>query len=213
MRSLRIMQGMHDTIAPQPDHRRLFEVASAQHGYFTTSQATACGIGWASLSRGAATGRYRRIRRGVYRLRDFPSTSWEEIMSAWLAAGADSAVVSHASALALLGLGDIVPDRVHLTVPRSRRALSIGPGVAIHTSTRTLPPTDITIHNGIRVTSPARTLIDVATTGIDPDHLARAIRQAIAHGWTSAEDLRARANEHGPMVRLAIHSATHCGAS
>jgi len=202
-----MIQGMDDTLPALPDHRRLFEIAAAQHGHFTAAQATACGIGWDALSRGARSGRYRRVRRGVYRLRDFPMSAWEEVAAAWLAAGSSTSVVSHASALALLDLGDIVPDRVHLTVPRARRALPSTPGVAIHTSTRPLSQADIAVRQGFRITAPARTLIDVTESGIDPDHLGRAIRQAIDRGWTTPDDLLARAAERGRRVLAAINLA------
>ena len=48
-------------------------------------------------------------------------------MAAWLAVGKQNAVVSHESALDLLDLSDVSPDRVHLTVPRSRRGLAAPP--------------------------------------------------------------------------------------
>lgn len=171
---------------PDPSsHRLLFEIAASQHGHFTAAQAAACGISWDSLSHGTCSGRYLRVRRGLYRLRDYPSTPYEEIAAACLAAGKDIAVVSHASALALHDLGDIIPDRVHLTLPRSRRNVTPIPGVALHTTTLPLLSSEITEREGIRVTTPARSLLDAAEIGSDPDHIARAIRQAIARGWIS----------------------------
>src|SRR5690242_4300023 len=114
---------MADTTSPRPDHACLFATASEQHGYFTSAQARGCGFTRFLLARHAATGRFIRVRRGLYRLRDYPSSPREEVVAAWLAVGKDAAVVSHASALDLLGLSDVVPDLVHLTVPRSKRHL------------------------------------------------------------------------------------------
>ena len=57
----------------KPNHRCLFEVASGQHGYFTSKQATACAISHDLVSHYTGNGKYLRIRRGLYRLRDYPT--------------------------------------------------------------------------------------------------------------------------------------------
>src|SRR5207248_3046491 len=107
--------------ATRPDSLCLFEVASEQGGYFTAEQARACRYSFALLSHHVKSGRFLRIRRGLYRLRDYPSSPREDVLAAWLAVGKESAVVSHDSALDLLDLSDVIPDAAHLTVPRFRR--------------------------------------------------------------------------------------------
>ena len=101
-------------------------------------QASECGYGFALLSHHAKTGRFIRVRRGLYRLLEYPSSPREDVLAAWIAVGKDVAVVSHDSALDLLDLSDVIPDAAHLTVPRSRRNLPKLPGVKIHTTIR--PP-------------------------------------------------------------------------
>src|SRR5664280_1945725 len=96
----------------RPAWEALFAVASEQAGYFTTAQARACGYHWDLLSHHTRAGRFVRLRRGLYRLRDYPSSPHEEMMAAWLATGRESALVSHESALSLLDLSDVVPDAV-----------------------------------------------------------------------------------------------------
>src|SRR5205814_2244017 len=49
---------------------KLFDVASTQHGYFSTAQAIAVGFSRLLLSHHARTGRVERARRGLYRLHD-----------------------------------------------------------------------------------------------------------------------------------------------
>lgn len=78
------------------------------------------------------------MRRGPCRYREYPSSPREDVLAAWLAVGKTVAVVSHDSALDLLGLSDVIPDAVHLTVPRRRRHLPALPGVKIHTTVRPL---------------------------------------------------------------------------
>src|SRR5437016_1477620 len=122
----------------QPDEVGLFQLASEQRGYFTTAQAREYGYSRSLLSHHAKTGRLLRAYQGVYRFRDYPSTPREEVVAAWLAVGKSAAVVSHDSALDLWGLSDLIPDAVHLSVPRSRRHFPSLPGVTIHTTTRPL---------------------------------------------------------------------------
>src|SRR5687768_11843117 len=108
---------MSDEIPASPDHSCLFDVASEQHGYFTVQQAHGCGFGWRALLHHRKRGRFIHIRRGLYRLRDYPSSPREEVAAVWLAVGKDTAVVSHESALDLLDLSDVIPNSVHITVP------------------------------------------------------------------------------------------------
>src|SRR5947209_4009938 len=126
--------------ARNPDHEGLFDVASGQAGYFTAKQAQSRGFSTALLAHHAKTGRFIHMRHGLYRLRAYPSSPREHVLAAWLAVGKDIAVVSHESALDLLDLSDIIPDAVHLTVPRSRRKTPSLPGVMVHTTDRPIGP-------------------------------------------------------------------------
>ena len=82
-------------------------------------------------------------------------------MAAVLAGGAD-AVLSHSSAAAAWELRPIGAGAIHVTIPgdrgRERRA-----GIRVHRS-QTLTPADTTVHRGIPITTPLRTLIDIAAT-------------------------------------------------
>jgi hypothetical protein len=178
---------MGDTNAPS--HETLFETAASQSGYFTTRQAHAAGFSDPLISHHAKRGRFVRVARGVYRLRDFPSVPREEIAAAWLAF-APNAAVSHESALDLLGLADIIPNAVHISVPRSRRNAPRIHGVAIHTTTKSLEGDEVISREGIRVTSATRTLVDVAEGGSAPDQVVAATQRAIRLGMTTPDRLR-----------------------
>src|ERR1700674_1505664 len=106
---------MHDV--DLPDIRGLEADAYQQSGYFTSAQARAHGVSRQLLSHHVKQGRFEQIRRGLYRVRGFPSSQHDDIREKWMAVGAEKAIVSHASALALLELSDNIPDRVHLLVP------------------------------------------------------------------------------------------------
>lgn len=188
----------------RPDRAGLFQLASEQRGYFTTAQARDYGHSRALLAHHAKVGTFQRAYTGVYRCRDYPSTPREEVVAAWLAVGKDIAVVSHESALELWNLGDLIPDAVHLTVPRTRRNLPRLPGVMIHTTTRPLKGADVQMVEGLRVTTPLRTLLDVADSAGAPDQIGFAPLQAIRRGWINRDTLRSEAALRGRRVARLI---------
>jgi predicted transcriptional regulator of viral defense system len=197
---------MHDTPSPHPDHQCLFEVASTQHGHFTAAQARACGFRTDMLTHHTRRGRFVRVHRGVYRLRDYPSAPQDHLVAAWLALGRE-AVVSHESALAILDLSDVVPDAIHISVPRARRYAPSLPGVRLHTITRPLAHEDVIERLGIRLTSPARTIVDAAAAGTAPEQVEMAIRQAVRRGLLVPSQLHALAKERGRRVAQLVEGA------
>ncbi|MGH2531573.1 MAG: type IV toxin-antitoxin system AbiEi family antitoxin domain-containing protein [Thermomicrobiales bacterium] len=194
-------------MASDPDLSCLFATASGQHGYFTTAQARACGFNWNLLTYHTRSGKFTRTHRGLYRFRDYPSSPRDEVAAAWLAVGKDVAVVSHESALDLYGLSDVIPDSIHLTVPRSKRYLATLPGLTIHTTSKSLQPGDIAVRDGIRLTSATRTILDAAEVGIGPEQIELAVRQAIERGLTTRTLLRQAALERSQRVARLIAGA------
>jgi predicted transcriptional regulator of viral defense system len=198
---------MNDTTKDMsPDFEALFGTASEQAGYFTAAQARTAGYSWPLLSYHTKQGRFIRAARGLYRLRDYPSSPREELIAAWLRLAPDAAI-SHESALELLDLSDVIPGSIHLTVPRTRRKLARRPGVTTHTSTRPLKAGDVITREGVRLTAPARTIVDVAESGVAPEQIVRATRQAIDRRLTTPDRLRAAASARGRRVRDLIESA------
>jgi len=198
---------MHDTVAAEPDHSRLFGIASGQQGHFTAGQARVCGFGWDDLSYHVRRGRFIRVHRGVYRFRDYPSGPREDVMAAWLAVGKDVAVVSHEIALDLLDLSDVIPNAVDLTVPRSRRYLAAPPGARLHTTTRPPRPADVTEREGIRLTSATRTILDAAEYGTAGEQVEMAVVQASERGQTTRALLEAGARERNHYVAELVAGA------
>ena len=119
----------------------------------------------------------------------------------------DKAVASHETALELLDLSDVIPNAIHFTVPRSIRHLPDLVEVKIHTTTYPLAPLDILIREGIRATSAARTILDVAASGIAPEQVELAVRQSIQRGLATRGQL-----EHGARLRSARVSELIRGA-
>jgi predicted transcriptional regulator of viral defense system len=196
------VQSIDDAARSRPDRQALFDIASEQDGYFTAEQAAACGYAPDMLTYHANTGAFRRVYRGVYRFRDYPSSPHEDVFAAWLAVGKDEAVVSHETALDLWDLSDVVPGAVHLTLPRSHRSRAKRslPGVIIHTTSRQLADSDVRRQYGIRLTSPERTVLDAAETGTQPEQIERAVGQAFRRGWIDLTRLRKAAEGRGTRV-------------
>ncbi|MFW6074447.1 MAG: type IV toxin-antitoxin system AbiEi family antitoxin domain-containing protein [Chloroflexota bacterium] len=188
----------------KPDHQHLFRIAAEQLGYFTASQARECGFSWDLLSHHTSTGRFHRALRGIYRLRDFPWSEHEEIMIAWLAVGKDDAVVSHESALEILDLSDIIPSRIHLTLPRSMRYRTGPPGATINTTKRIPEPAETQVREGIRITSATRTLVDCAEAGVALDQLEIAIAQALIRGLTTIDQIQTAAKARSQRVQAIV---------
>jgi predicted transcriptional regulator of viral defense system len=198
---------MSDVERPRPDHGCLIDAASEQHGYFTVAQAHACGFSWRVLLHHVKRGRFLHIRRGLYRLRDYPSSPRDDVVAAWLAAGKGEAVISHESALDLLDLSDVTPESVHLTVPRARRGLNPPPGATVHTASRPLRPDEVTTVDGVRVTAAARSIVDAAHYGTGPEQIEMAVTQALERGLATPDELREQASVHDSrVIRLIGHA-------
>jgi len=186
--------------SPKPNRTQLYEIASGQGGHFTTEQARSSGYSRALISHHARSGLFMRLHRGLYRFREYPSAQHEDVLAVWLALGKDIAVVSHDSAFEILGLSDVIPNNIHVTVPRSKRNLTSRPGVKVHTTLKTIAKEDMVIRDGIIVTSPVRSILDAAEVGVAPEQIEIAVAQAINRGLATARQLREKAHERGRRV-------------
>ncbi len=178
---------------------RLYSLAENQAGYFTTRQAEAADVSRGLLAHHAeGGGSLIRVGRGLYRLKNFPPSDHEEIVSTWLAVGeAIDAVISHDTALELYGLSDLIPSAIHMTVAREKRGHRTNrPGVRVHYVEGGVPATDRDRREGMPITSAERTLLDsLAAHGVT-EQTELALSQALARGLTTLRRVRNRA-AHG----------------
>lgn len=184
-----------------PDQLALHRRAYSQDGYFTAEQARERGYSPQLLAHHVRTGRYERVRRGLYRLAGFPGSGSEEVRAKWMAVGAERAAVSHESALELHGLSDVMPNAVHLLVRREDRGIKPPPGVVVHTTSTPWRPEDLTTVDGIRVTTPGRAILDAATAGTATDQVAMALRQALDRGLVDGTVIQTAAEQRSGRVR------------
>jgi very-short-patch-repair endonuclease len=136
---------------------RLLEVAGRQYGVVSQRQLQALGLGRSAITKRVRAGRLTRVHRGVYRTGHAPFTRRGRFLAAVLACG-ENAVLSHRRAAVLLGLLKGGPAWSEVTVSTQHgRKLA---GILVHRSP--LPPGDVMVYDGIPVTTPGRTLIDLA---------------------------------------------------
>jgi predicted transcriptional regulator of viral defense system len=187
---------------------RLYAFAEPQAGFFTAGQALAAGMDRSTLQYHARPGgRYQRVRRGLYRLRHFPTGRFDHVYAAWVPLREAGAVVSHESALDLYELSDLIPDLVDLSVPREKRGQRPRPGVRLHTTEHPLGPEEIREVMGLPVTKPERTIIDAFEAASQPDQLEMATRQALEQALTTPRRLRAAAAARSPRARAFVERA------
>ena len=164
--------------------RSLHALAASQAGYFTTKQAAQAGYSYAHLAYHLRSGNIERIDQGLYRLPEIPLAQTDDLvrLALWSRDQNDAiqAVASHETALSLHGLSDVIPSRIHLTVPRSFRKKAPR-GCVLHKAP--LGPENVEDREGFLVTTPLETLLGVAAgSTVSQEQLDRAVNDAITRG-------------------------------
>jgi len=173
---------------PGVAYETLYGIAEDQHGYLTTAQANENGVSKQALHQMLRRGDLERVSWGVYRFVHFPRSPNDPYMEATLWPLSVRGVVSHESALALYGLSDVNPPKVHLSVPRAFRVQRQVPKVLlVHRAD--LADTEISNHDGIPITTPERAIRDCHATHLGP----ALVRQAIEDGRRTGLLRRAQA--------------------
>ena len=104
----------------------------------------------------------------------------------------------------LHGLSDVIPDTIHLSLPRSGRGQRPRPGVRLHTLNAPPAKREICEVAGLPVTRPERTILDAIATGTQPEQIQMAIRQALERGLTTPRRLRTAATRGSARARKLI---------
>jgi predicted transcriptional regulator of viral defense system len=175
---------------PAPTWDQLYGAAASQEGLFSTQQAAEAGYSPQLLAKYLANGRVQRVRRGVYRLVHFPAGEHEDLVAVWLWSDRQG-LFSHETALALHELSDVLPSRVHVTVPAAwrRRRLRVPAGVVLHHGD--VAPDERAWVGSVPITSPVRTIADCAVAHLSPEVLDKAVSDALRRGLASRDELAA----------------------
>jgi hypothetical protein len=171
-------------------------IADAQRGYFTRAQAAEQGVDDMRLQRAVANGSIERIDIGVYRVTGAGQDPHQALRAAWFRLSPVESPrerthhphlwVSHRSAARLLDLGVVASD-----VPEfiSDRRIQSRADVIVRVRSGGLMRPDWMVHDGFAVTTPARTVADLAADRMDGGHLGRIASDALQRGMATREDL------------------------
>lgn len=181
---------------------RLAALAAEQYGVVSRRQLIGLGMRTSAIDVRIANGRLHAMHRGVYAVGHGAPSLEGRFMAATLACGPSSALGYCAGGAHWVFMAWDDTRLIEVVVAGS--AMRSRPGLKIH-RTRHLDPLDVTRHRGIRVTTPARTLLDLAD--VLPDKgLRRAVRQAQSLHLTSVRqiaDVLTRAGGRRGAHRLA----------
>jgi very-short-patch-repair endonuclease len=164
------------------------ELMARQFALITSKQAATAGISAQSVARRVRSGEWTRVLPTVYRATAAEVTMRQVALAPVLWAGPGS-LASHATAAALHGFREPrPPGRPEIWIPVTRRIES--PAVTVHHGTR-LDRADRTEVDGIPVTTPVRTLIDLSGR-LEDQQLLALTEDLLRRGVVGAERLRAR---------------------
>ena len=160
--------------------------AGARHRVIHVREFAALGISHGSITRWIARGRLRREHRGVYVYGGGELSLEGRLYAAAVAIG-DDAAISHISAAVLHGFWPYaVPAVVDVTVPRDLRSRR---GIRVHQVTESLERA-VAIDFDIPVTTPARTIVDLAGTMYSDHAFRRVVHEAQVQRKVTIAELR-----------------------
>jgi uncharacterized protein DUF559 len=191
---------MRGQIQEDPVDGAIADLARRQHGVVGRAQLVALGLGQDAIDWRVRRRRLHRVHRRVYAVGHLALTRNGRFMAAVLACG-EGAALSHFSAAVLWA---ILADRgqpIHVTAEKQRRCR----GIVVHHG-----PLDgeRVRRQGIVVTTPARTIVDLADVVTKRRTLERAIDEAeyLRLDWTDAAPRRGRKGTGLLFSVLAVHT-------
>jgi hypothetical protein len=206
--NLYVMELAVHTTKQRERKQELFELAVQQQGFFTAGQAQKAGYSKRLRHHHKTRGNWEEHGWGLYRLSQFPHSQDEELVKLTLWSrnklGQPQAVVSHDTALRLFELSDVLPDKYHLTVPPGFRK-EVPRDVTLHHAR--LEPDDIQMREGFSVTTPLRTLMDVARNKLALEQFGLAVEQALGLGLVRRETLIKRCEDFPDDYQTVIKGA------
>ncbi|MFO7870116.1 MAG: type IV toxin-antitoxin system AbiEi family antitoxin domain-containing protein [Kiritimatiellia bacterium] len=179
--------------ATQEKRDRLYRIAESQQGYFTTRQAKESGYTENNFQYYIKSGQWMQAVRGIYRLTLFPESGNSQLVlwSLWSRNRNDipQGVYSHETALSIYELSDIMPARLHMTVPGGfRRSAPVPPVLILHKAN--LAASDIEKMYGFRVTRPLRAILDlIESKSVSSDILLQALKDGLRKGVITQREI------------------------
>lgn len=165
----------------------LFAAAARRHGVLTVDDARACGISDRTLRARAAAEGWERLHRGVWAVPGAPGGPLRECAAALAAAGSQALLARRTAGW----LWDLRAPAVRPELLLPGEAAPVRrPGLVVIRS-MSLAPEDLGVHAGLRVTTPARTLADLAAV-CSQDRLLEMVVRARQRELVETPDLAAQ---------------------
>ncbi|MEU7765980.1 hypothetical protein AB0B25_12730 [Nocardia sp. NPDC049190] len=175
--------------------------AGRHAGFFTTRQMLRTGCA-ARVGAGLGDGSVIRAGAGVLRLAGWPEGPLDEY-AMWAAWFDGAAAVSHQSAAELHGLGRLRPRFAHLSVGVARPPAP-PPLVVLR---RSLAAGDVESAGPFLVTTPVRTVLDLAEADIGQAALDEVVADAVAIHRCAGEEIRDAGARLSPRAATRVYRA------
>ena len=185
-----------DQTPPTPE-----QWAERHDGLFTNAVAAAAGLSPQQLTRRRASGRSRAIRRGVNAIGGVPPTRRQAIRAVALAVPA-CVCLSHEAAAWTMGAPCPIDDMIHVSGPLARVVRL--PGVRAH-RTGTFEDGDVVSRDGMRCTSPLRTVLDLSGS-LTPSELGKVVDYFLRKKLLRLEELRGRVSRTRPAPGRSVRT-------
>ena len=178
------------------DSRHLYALAYEERvrTLLTAKQAEEAGFDRTNHAYHVRAGNWEREHRGIFRLAHFPANERPDLVRwcLWSRNRQDhpQGVYSHQTALSIHDLSDVMPSKLHMTVPlKFRKNSKIPPVIALHYAD--LPAEATEERTGFRVTRPMRAILDLSDSQeLSPDLLAQAFVEARKRGLITESEVR-----------------------
>ena len=167
-------------------YRDLLALCREQEGMFTSAQAHKAGVDYVQLHRMVQRGELTRLRRGVYRHEAVFFPGNEELVAAWMSLYPEMSqfqrlqnphlgTLRTESAALIHGIGNL--RQSVFTFASSERKQTRSADIAM--TQAQLRPDEITLVQGLPVTTPTRTVVDLLDEMNEPEHIAQVIEDAL----------------------------------
>ena len=172
----------------------LYDIASTQGGLFTAAEAVKAGYSRKNFAYHLKKNSWERLGRGIYRISRFPESKYERFLYWYLWSrdrkGEPQGVISHESVLEIFELTDLMPKRIHLTVPTTF-ARTARPPKTVQIHKANFKNEDCEEVDGFKVTKVLRTIMDlIEEKEVSEEFIEQAVKEAKRRGFLTQMDFR-----------------------
>jgi predicted transcriptional regulator of viral defense system len=175
-------------------YQSLVHKAATQGGLFTSAQAEALGISRPQQKRYKDSGEWIREMRGIYRLNALPNE--DPVRSQyfhWMLwsigrNGKLESAFAYETVFAIFNLSDLMPAKIHLSVPKNFRRSIVPNVLRLHHEDREIR--DIIDHEGLRVVRPFIAIVEmIREERVSVEHIEKGFKDAFRKGLIREIDL------------------------